>query len=1043
MKPDRNPKILIVEDEPDIADVLKQLLELKSSAKVDVAENLRTAREKMRSSAYDLITLDYQLSDGFSFELLAEITASEAHPPVIVVTGRGNEEVASMAIQQGAASYIVKNDKLLSTLPEAVDRALKDFVLTKAVEAIRESESFYHTLFDESSTALYIETIDGIIEDVNQAAVDMSGYSTEELIGMPAIELVPPDRKKDFEDVVVDLLEGKVVEYENLHKDGQIIPVEVSAKEVITRKGSRYLVAARDMSEGKRVQKAIENGRSFTIDALNAVPDIFTIADLSGSFYQWNLTLTETTGYSDEEVDAMRTADFFSAEDHEKLSAAMESVARTGEAQKLELHLVTKDGRKIPFELIGSLIRDSDGNALGIAGIGRDISDRRRAEEALHNVIKETNERREEITALLQSARLVLEHADFKEAAREVFNLCWKLVGADAGFMALFGEEGAEIQLLLVEPKALREHMDGISSIPIEKLATPAFLAGKSVYENAFPESSWTDDVPESHPKIENILYAPLLIEGEAVGMIGFINKPGGFTGRDSLMASAFGEVTSIALRNTRTLEMLQSSEERFRSVAEGALEAVICADNDVNIIFWNPGAETIFGYTADEMMGKPIASILPERLREGRLPLMLREAAREATPSRIFEMTGLRKDGTEFPMELSRSAWKTGIETNFAVIIRDVQERRRAEEILREKEELYRTLLYASPDAVTLVDLEGNVMECSRHAAPMYGFDDPAELIGRKASEAVPPQEAEKAANGFQRALEEGSVRNVEVKLLRKGGGSFIGELSGAVLHDREGNPKGFISVVRDITERKEAERELQVLNEELEGYAHVVSHDLKGPLSSMMAAGMALRGLVKAEWGDQSIPEVMELVGIIESNVRKSSSLIDELLALAEAGQTPWEVNKVDIEELVKRVVGEHADAITERGIKVKLDADLGLVVANPTHMYQLFSNLIDNAIQHNDSPRPEITIAKLGQDSAGFHSYRVSDNGSGIDESLIDKVFLPFFSGKSGQTGIGLATVEKIVSVYNGNIKAYNDNGACFEFTLLDYHQEPSAS
>jgi len=247
---------------------------------------------------------------------------------------------------------------------------------------------------------------------------------------------------------------------------------------------------------------------------------------------------------------------------------------------------------------------------------------------------------------------------------------------------------------------------------------------------------------------------------------------------------------------------------------------------------------------------------------------------------------------------------------------------------------------------------------------------------------------------------------------------------------------------VVRDITERKEAEQELQILNKELEGYAHVVSHDLKGPLSSMMAAGIALRGLVKAGWGDQSIPEVFELVGIIESNVRKSSSLIDELLALAEAGQTPWEVNKVDIEELVKRVVGEHADAITDRGIKVKLDADLGLVVANPTHMYQLFSNLIDNAIKHNDSPQPEITIAKLGQDSAGFHSYRVSDNGSGIDESAIDKVFLPFFSGESGQTGIGLATVEKIVSVYNGNIKAYNDNGACFEFTLLDYHQEPSA-
>lgn len=276
-------------------------------------------------------------------------------------------------------------------------------------------------------------------------------------------------------------------------------------------------------------------------------------------------------------------------------------------------------------------------------------------------MIKETNERREEITALLESTRLVLEHKDFGEAARAVFDICWKLVGADAGFISLLDPDGIDSKLLFAEPEALRESMGAIAHLPVDKHTLPAFASGKSVYENDFRQTPWASSVPESQPQIENILFAPLLVEGKPVGMIAFVNKPGGFTGRDGLMTSAFGEVASVALRNSRTLELLRSSEERFRNVAESAHEGIICADGRVNIIFWNAGAEQVFGYTAEEMLGKPLTSVLPERFRVARLQSMLREAERDAAPSRIFEMTGLKKDGTEFPMELSRSTWKAG----------------------------------------------------------------------------------------------------------------------------------------------------------------------------------------------------------------------------------------------------------------------------------------------------------------------------------------------------------------------------------------------
>lgn len=302
--------------------------------------------------------------------------------------------------------------------------------------------------------------------------------------------------------------------------------------------------------------------------------------------------------------------------------------------------------------------------------------------------------------------------------------------------------------------------------------------------------------------------------------------------------------------------------------------------------MFWNASAEQIFGYSAEEMMGKPLTSVLAERFREARLQSMLREATEEQAPSRIFEITGLRKDGGEFPMELSRSTWKVADETNFTVIIIDITDRKKADGVLRESEELYRTLLYASPDAVTVFDLDGKVIDVSRASVQLCGCDDPPEVVGKNARELVPADELEKVAIAAEKAVEDGIVGSIEMKILRKDETTIIGEVNSALLRDRDGNPKGFIDVIRDVTERKKAEHKLQVLNNELEGYAHVVSHDLKGPLSSMMAAGLALRGLMKGEWTNQTTRSAHELVGIIESNVKKSTALIDDLLELAEAG-------------------------------------------------------------------------------------------------------------------------------------------------------------
>jgi PAS domain S-box-containing protein len=1282
----KNPRVLVVEDDEPAAGVIQGVLENKLSAQAEIARSLREAREMLAASTFDAVTLAYLMPDGTGLELLVEITSKENHPPVIMVTGHGNEEVASCAVRDGASGYVVKNEELETRLAEAVRRSLESSAFQRVTEALHESEAFYHTLFDDSFDPLFIETIDGVIENANHAACKLLGYQPGELDGMRASDLLPPDIRNDFEDALSNLLAGETIEFENLHSDGSRIPVLVAVKEVITRRGPRFIVTVRDMSEVKRVKESLEHERSLTATAINTLHEIFILVDANGKYVLWNRKLNEVTGYTDDEIQTMMPADFHPPEDLLRVKAAIEGVLATGEDRRVETSIVTRDGRRIPFELSGALVRDENGEPSMVAGIGRDISERKRAEEALRNMVKETNERREEITALLESTRMVLERSEFEDTARDIFRLCKKLIGATAGYVAVFAESGDEV--LVVDPEALRQDFASADFMPVSTIHGKDFSIGRAFIENSVATSALAEHLPESQLAIQNLLLAPLVVDGETVGLIGLVNKSGGFTHRDSLMASAFGEIASVALQNARNLRMLKDSEERFRSVARTANEAIICADSEIDITFWNPGAEAMFGYRPDEALGRPLTMILPERMREARIQSMMK-ATTDGTPStgRTYEAVGLHKDGTEFFMELSRSTpWMIGEQVFFTAIIRDITERkmieealaaskdrfqhmfdnmgscvavykavdegadfiivdfnaaaervekvsreeiigkpltevfpgvedfglldvfrrvwktseaerspvtryedervsgwkdnyvyklptgeivtiydditeqkqaeealqaseqrlrllfdtapdviysinsdgelvelnmafenltgysreewmgksfaplvhpddlelaietfeqtkrgehpqpyelrirrndgeyvtaefisaplmrgaeiagefgiardvtarREAERALAESEELYKGLLATSPDAVVVTDLDFKVAMVSDRAVEQQRAGSAEDLIGLNTVDIIAPAERERALGNAMETLRSGTTYPQDFTFQRRDGTTFQGELMAALTRDADGNPKAFVATIRDVTERRRAEHELQVLNNELEGYAHAVSHDLKGPLSSIAAASATIQSLLKGEPNGEAMRGVIEMAAIIENSVRKSDRLIEDLLELAEAGQKPIDATGVDIGEVVQSILDERRAAIKDRRVKVKADHRLGTVVASPTHMYQLFSNLIDNCIKHNDAKKPAMSVEYIGADETGGHRYRVRDNGPGISPEEVERIFLPFFSGAEGESGIGLATVEKIVGVYGGTISVSSDEGACFEFVLYD--------
>jgi PAS domain S-box-containing protein len=337
-----------------------------------------------------------------------------------------------------------------------------------------------------------------------------------------------------------------------------------------------------------------------------------------------------------------------------------------------------------------------------------------------------------------------------------------------------------------------------------------------------------------------------------------------------------------------------------------------------------------------------------------------------------------------------------------------------------REVEETSRVLSHAvmsASDSIFITDLDERVTFVNDAAARIYGYAK-SEILGEDIAAM-----GEIGPDG-------------EYTHHRRDGSEFPVWLSRSTVQDEKSRDVAKVVVVRDISEQKRSEEELKRINRELEGYAHTVSHDLKGPLTSTVLAASTLEKTMSATGLLESRPEVGDLLEVIDRNVWKSASLIDDLLALAEAGQVPKDVEEVDIDELVRRILEENAGEMEKRGVSVEVSDDLGSISGSPTHLYQLFSNLIRNCIVHCDSDSPVLHIERTGEGGADTYSYLVRDNGAGIPEEDLENIFAPFFKGSSGGTGIGLATVAKIANLYGGQVRAYNDGGACFEFTIADF-------
>ncbi|TYP79799.1 diguanylate cyclase domain-containing protein [Paenibacillus methanolicus] len=410
-------------------------------------------------------------------------------------------------------------------------------------------------------------------------------------------------------------------------------------------------------------------------------------------------------------------------------------------------------------------------------------------------------------SAFTSLASAYYETTDASEIYAVTLKRLMELFGAEFG--TIFIVQQGQMMLALRVANGEYEHVKRV--VPDETEGFDALRIGKSAFH-----SDWNRHRP--HSQIEDELYRqgvrssvhiPFYHGDKAVALVNIgATKPGTFTESDQTVFTFLNPLIGMGIAH-------KNAEANFEIVSEATSDAIVIADESGRIIHWNRGAERMFGYTPEETAGQSLTMIMPERFRQAHTAGYERAAAAGTSKlmNQLVEMVGLRKNGTEFPLELTLNIHGSAGFILFIGILRDVTARKLVEKELRESELRHRRLIELSPEAIVVVTA-GRIGFVNAQAMRLIGASDENEIIGREVVDFVHEEDRDKVRYALQFVtLESDPLENWESRYIRIDGSLIDVELSVAAIpyHDQV----GVMLIVRDVTERKLAQLKLEEANQ------------------------------------------------------------------------------------------------------------------------------------------------------------------------------------------------------------------------------------
>ena len=883
-------------------------------------------------------------------------------------------------------------DQEVLSMMSAIGSQIGQFIERRhAEEALRESESKYRMLMEQASDGIHTYDMRGNFIETNSKLCEMLGYTREELMRLNVRDLVPA------EDLAVDpicfdeLRGGKTLVRERRlrRKDETLLHVEISGRMV---QDGVLQAIIRDVTERRRADRAVK----FQAHLLDTVEQAVIATDLAGNVTYWNRFAEKLYGWTAAEAGGSNVLDLIPAPATQEQASEIMSYLSKGRSWSGEFLVRHKDDTPFPIIVTNSPIYDEEGELVGIVGISFDITERKRAEESLRKAHDELERRVEERTVELANANAMLtqeiaERQRAEQTLRENHNLLQWVIEGTTDCIFVKDLDGRYLMINSAAANFVGKPAEEILGKNDMELFPPETARKLIEYDRqvmATGETRASEETLPSKGELRTVSEVKSVYrndEGEAIGLIGIAR-----------------DITE----RKRMEEALRESEERYKGLADTAFNGVVIhQDGIIKEVNW--AYAEMYGYTPEELKGRNILVVTPPQQRELVLSYMTNAVE---TP---YEVLGLKKDGTFINIEVSaKNCFYEGRPARLAAV-RDVTERRRAEEELMVREESYRKLIELSPDTI-LVHSEGKVDYINQAGMRFFGAASPEQIIGLPVLDLIHP--------GFRELVRERIRQNhagrkselIEEKLVRLDGQVVSAEVTGIGI-TYQGKQATQV-IIRDITERvraREARIQLQLrLLAAQEEERHRISrelHDQMGQhLPALMLGLKALKDRDQSEsWAVERLQRLQDLAELIAQDAH---TLARELRPVALDG--------LGLHTALSNYVEEWSAyySITVDFHSTGFDEDERLPPHVEITLYRTVQEALTNVVKHAQAKHVSLILERSREAVVAV----VEDDGKGFDMDAVRDTPI-------SERRLGLLGMQERVELVSGTLEIESVPGA----------------
>ncbi|MDY6880575.1 MAG: PAS domain S-box protein [Thermodesulfobacteriota bacterium] len=1014
-------KILVIQQEECAATI--QLHLEKAGYEVLKAPGSREGINALKEKEIDLLIFDVDTDGENPTEFIKSVRWTNKNSELIVIAAMSNYSEAVKCLKAGANDLLMK--PLDTThLDFAVNRALMKKILKRE---IKEESEFNRRIIDSSMDGILVTNLQGRITDCNPAYEKMIGYTKEELLKMSINTLIcQKDRALNIQSAKeimrTDVLSS--IKLSHLSKDGREIPLQLRCSAIKDENGDviSFMAIVRNLTTEEETHKRMTDALTEKSSIMNTIPDIVYTLDMKQRIVDWNTNMEIITGFTAEELSGKPSEEMFPERMRDFAAYAIKD-GYFNRLSPVELPILKKDGTEVPYQWKAAPMKNNQGEIVGLCGIGRDLTEIKESEEKL----KASERKYSNVVERANDGIVVIQDHVFKYV--------------NSSFMAL---------VKYSEDELLEKDFE-------ELIATHSVVKVKENYTNRMRGKR----VPNFY---ETVLLDrdghELPVEVNA-GIIEHEGRPADLVFLRDLSERKVAE------------ESLRKSEERYRSILESIDEGYHEVDLGGSFTFFNEPMRRTLGYSREDMIGLNYREFMDEE-NARRVYEAYNRVYRTGKPEKVIYYDTITQHGEKKYVEgsvyLMRDEKDTPI--GFRGTCRDITDRKRAEQALRLAQEEKLALIEQTTEAIVSVGMDGRI-EVANPAAEI--------LFGRSANELKSVSLESVLSSSvlisflkqgtFERTQTNGEIKDAEAIAIHPDGSQIPAMLNAAIRKDSQGRVSGLIMAISDTREQKRMQQELMDLAHQ-SGMAEIatgVLHNVNNVLTSVNLSSE----LIQENLRQSRINGLEKAVGLIEENVDrfdcflandpKGKVLVDyirkatdtvakernrnlekidklleyinqvkELISMQQSYARFGGVKEqVDPAQILDDALGMHASAFERNNVRIlKQYSEVPLITVDRQKLIQALLNLVKNAREALFSAEDKgDLVLKLQIDACENGTGKilvisVEDNGPGIAEEHLERVFEYGFTTKDYGNGFGLHATALSIKDMGGEISVRSE-------------------